>query len=237
MILLAALSAAEPKPANVRTSTWVREDLFAGFLGGDKVRFEQGMTKLDGILAAQPNAPEALAWRASGELFRAVMKVEAGEAAGFATAFAAAQASFARAWRLAQGTPAVEAVFAITGGTMAVFGDRLPAAHRREAWALVRENYTALRASQGESFAKLPVHMRGEVLAGLAQASQRLGELDKVDAQLKELIDAVPGSVYATRAARWQQNPDVANRTAITCQSCHEPGQLAAVQARLAGAK
>jgi len=36
---LATAAQAEDRPAGVRISTWVREDIFAAFMGGDLTRF------------------------------------------------------------------------------------------------------------------------------------------------------------------------------------------------------
>ena len=48
LFLIACLACAETKPANVSVNTWVREDLFAGYMVNDLARFEKGMLKLEG---------------------------------------------------------------------------------------------------------------------------------------------------------------------------------------------
>ncbi len=54
---------AQAPPKGLSVSTWVREDIFTGWMAGDAERFSQGMKKLDAILAANPGAADALAWR------------------------------------------------------------------------------------------------------------------------------------------------------------------------------
>jgi len=89
----------------------------------------------------------------------------------------------------------------------------------------VRTDYQALRETQKAFFEKLPLHMRGEVLAGLAQAAQRLGDAEGTTAALRELIGALPDSVYANRARKWQEQPALAERSSLAYQTCHDSGR------------
>lgn len=224
---LASMLCAEAKPEGIRVSTWVREDIFAGFMTGDMVRFGAGMAKVDAILAASPGTPDAVAWRGGGLLLQAVRAFESGQRGEFDRLYALAKGEFQRATELETGDKA--AVLAIAGGSYTVFADRVPPEYRREAWTKVRENYLGLREIQKDYFDKLPPHFRGELLAGLAQAEQRLGEQGNA---LNELIAALPDSLYASRARRWQGQPELASKTSLTCQTCHDAGKLEAVQAR-----
>lgn len=221
------------RPTGIPVSTWVREDIFAGFLTGEMVRFDVGMAKLERELKANPNDSDALAWRGGGKLLRAVRAHESGSPDIFERLYSEAQADFAKAREVAQNPGPV---FAIVGGTYTVFADRFPSALRREAWMRAQENYRALYDQQKPYFARLPMHMRGEVLSGLAQAAQRLGD-SEASLRLGELVAALPGSVYANRAARWQEQPSVAAKTSLTCQTCHEEGRFDAVIKKLDSGK
>jgi len=229
MTMAAAMLCAEAKPEGVTVSTWVREEIFSGWMTSDMARFEAGVAKLDAILAADPKAADAVAWRAGATMFRGVRALEAGDRAEFDRKYAETLAELKRARAMA--TPAqMTAVLAVTGGTLATFGDRMPAELRRAAWAQVREAYGELRGVQKAFFDRMPVHMRGEVLAGLAQAEQRLGESGPA---LAELIAALPDTVYGKRAKLWQEKPEVAAKTALACQTCHEAGRLEPALARM----
>ncbi len=213
--LLSLVLAAQPKPANLRVSTWVREDIFAGFLENDMARHAVGVKKLEAILASKPKAADAIAWQGGSELLHAVRAHDAGDANGFNDHYAKANEYFARAKELVKEIPAYEqGVLAITGGSWTVFADRLPPAHRSTAWRLVRENYGALRAAQQPIWATLPSHFRGEIDAGLAQAAQRLGEPELAAKLTAELAAALPGtptrflpSAGSTSPKRWP-NPN-----------------------------
>lgn len=220
---------AQPKPANLRVSTWVREDIFAGFLENDMTRHAVGAKKLEAILAADPKAADAIAWQGGSELLFAVRAHDAGDVNGLNEHFAKANERFARAAALVKETPSHgQAVLAITGGSWVVFGDRLPPAHRTTAWQLVRENYTALRAAQKSYWDKLPAHHRGELNAGLAQAAQRLGEVELAAKLTAELAAELPNTPYAVFAKRWLDKPETMSNSKLTCSSCHDAGRLQA---------
>ena len=206
-IALAAL--AQPKPDKIRVSTWVREDLFAGYMDGDMTRHAAGMKKLDAILAGNPKAADAVAWKAASTLLAAVRSAEAGDTLKFDREFAASHALYQQAASIAQEIPDYRgAVLAITGGSFTIFADRLPPQHRAAAWQRVRENYTALRDLQQPNFNTFPPHFRGEVMAGLAQAAARLGEAETARTLTAELVQALPGTPYAVFGKRWLDKPE-----------------------------
>ncbi len=226
LFLIACLACAETKPANVSVNTWVREDLFAGYMVNDLARFEKGMLKLEAIMFNGSSENRAArAWKASGVLYLGVRALEAGNVEEFSRRVDEAEGGFNRA-RSGATPQELGSVYAIQGGAYTLFADRFPAKQRRDAWGKVQENYSKLRELQMPAFDTYPQHMRGEVLAGLAQAAQRLGQTDEAEKRLNELIAALPNSAYATRALRWKENPGAAEKTSLTCQTCHEPGRL-----------
>ncbi|MBI2689543.1 MAG: hypothetical protein HYX27_24815 [Acidobacteria bacterium] len=233
LLYLAVLTVAysETKPQNIRVSTWVREDLFAGFIDADMDRFERGVKKLDAVLADSPKAADALGWHAGNTLFLAVRAYEAGDNNAFESGYAKALDLFDRIAAIAREEPQYkEAVHAITGGSFSVFSDRLPPKYRRDGWQRVRENYLALREAQRPAFdtANFPLHFRGEVMAGLAQAAQRLGEAEQAKTLTQELVKAFPGTPYAAFGQRWLDKPETMAKTKLTCGTCHDAGRLQA---------
>jgi tetratricopeptide (TPR) repeat protein len=225
LLLVAATGRAQALPENVRVSTWIREDLFAGLLANDMERFEAGVKKLKDYQSARPDQPEALAWQGFADLVRAVKANEAGQEALFRRWYDSALASFDRA-RLGGST---EGVLAITGGSWTSTAERLPVAFRADAHRRGYENYLALKQRQARFFDKLPVHMRGEVLAGLAQSSGRLGRSDEARKWLDEIVVNLPGTPYESRAKRWLANPELAESETMTCLTCHDAGRLSNV--------
>jgi hypothetical protein len=229
-----AQDAALDMPKNIRVSTWVREDIFAGFIDNQMAPFERGVKKLERIIAANPKAADAIAWMGGAEMYRAVRAHEAGDAAAFQSHFAKAKEHLARCAAIVREIPQYAvACHAITGGSFSTMADRLPPAERKAGWLLARENYAALVAIHGADFDKIPVHFRGEILAGLTMAAQRLGEQDKAASMTRELIEKLPGTPYAVFAKRWLDKPETMAKTKLNCATCHDSGRLAAVQARL----
>lgn len=226
--LCAIAALAQPKPEGIGISTWVREDLFAGFMAGDLDRFEAGVKKVEAILQEKPDAQEARSWLASSQMYRAVRAHEAGDPQEFERWYRTSLETFAKAAERKDG-----AVFAITGGTFAVFADRLPAERREDAYRRIHENYSGLKAAQALVFDKLPPHFRGEVLGGLAQASARLGRPDEAKSWLQQMVETLKGTPYASRAAKWQENFALSKTTSLTCQTCHDAGRLEPALARM----
>ena len=87
---------------------------------------------------------------------------------------------------------------------------------------------------QGEVFEKLPPHMRGETWSLLAYASDRLGDKAERDALIDTMFTKLQGTPYEARAKRWKTLPALNSETDNMCITCHEPGRLKNVQARLA---
>lgn len=220
----AILALAQQKPAKVALSTWLREDLFAGFMANDQSRFDNGVKKLDAYQEENPNSGEAMAWRGLVEMVRAVHAREAGNNSEYQRYYDRSVAVFERAG--STNGPDRGAVTAITGGTFIALADRMSEKDRHDAYERAYNNYTALKQGQAQYFDKLPVHMRGEVLAGLAQSAQRLGKTEESNGHLAAIASSLAGTPYATAARKWADNPKLANTTSIACQTCHDAGRL-----------
>jgi cytochrome c peroxidase len=72
------------------------------------------------------------------------------------------------------------------------------------------------------------VHLRGELLAGIAQSAQRTGRTEEAAQHLDRLLTSLAGTPYESEAKRWQADPSVAANGTITCKTCHNPGRLSA---------
>jgi hypothetical protein len=228
LAVIAAPAAQSPGDvlADTRLSvhTLVREDIFAGFKSDNMARFERGERNIEILLTQRPDQQgNLLAWKAGAKLYRAVLAHEAHQPEAFARLYAEALAGFADAARTTSGNSGVAA---ITGGTMAVFADRLPETHRATAWTLAYDNYSRLWQEQGPEIEKLPVHHKGEVLSGLTQSAQRLGRTDEAARHLDRMLTVLAGTPYEPLAKEWKANPAIAATTNLTCRNCHTAGRL-----------
>ena len=204
--------------------TLVREDIFAGFLANDLERLSRAEKNIDVLLEKRPKEkPELLAWKAGAMLNRAVLAYEKKQPAEFEQKYKQSLALFAEAQQLAPGR---DGVAAVTGGSYVVFADRLPKEHRAAAWEAAYQSFQVLWAQQGPIIDKLPVHLRGEVLGGLAQAAIRTGRSKEANEYLDKILIVLPNTPYEPIAKQWKANPKAAENSSITCMSCHEPGRL-----------
>ena len=81
---------------------------------------------------------------------------------------------------------------------------------------------------QGQNVTRLPVHLRGELLGGLAASAQRTGHAQELNQYLDQIIAVLGGTPYEPVARQWKKDPASAAKTSITCLTCHEQGRLAA---------
>jgi tetratricopeptide (TPR) repeat protein len=220
----------EHRPKNVPFYTWVREDTFAGFMSGDMTRFERGMQKTEEYLREDPGNMQALDWKGAGTVYRAVRAFNAGDEAKGDELFREAVALMDKALAAAPQDPGVRAT---TGGTLAFLASQLPERYAQQVWAKVREHYTFLYRGQEPQLEQLPLHLKGETLAGIAEAEFRLGNRDAAQTYLNRIVAMLPNTGYARTAQKWLSSPESVTRSdRLTCQSCHEQGLLSAWKAR-----
>lgn len=211
--------------------TLLREDIFACLIGNDMTRLAKAERNLEILLQERPGQrANILAWKASALVCRAVIAHEAGRADEFERLYAGSREIFAEASGLPSGN---EGVPPIVGGTMSVFADRLPERHRADAWSLAYDNYSILWKHQGAGIEKLPVHLKGEVLAGLAQSAQRTGRADEAAMLVDRMLLVLANTPYEATARQWKTDPASAATTNLTCKNCHSPGRLSARVAAL----
>ena len=235
LIAIGGLRAQSPEPPlsdkRLTVHTLVREDVFAGFMSNDMVRFGRAERNIEQLLKDRPDQRgNLLAWKASTMSYRAVLAHEAGNNGEFLKHLEAARASYAEA---AKETSGNDGVAAITGGSYSVFADRMPEPHRATAWQDAYSNYSLLWSQQGAAIDKLPVHHRGEVLGGLVQSAQRTGRTEEMTQHLDRMLTMLQGTPYEATAQQWKANPATASTSKVTCKACHNPGRLAPTLASL----
>ena len=212
-------------------SSLVREDVFAGWMSNNMQRFARGEKNLDLLLEQRPeNKAEIYAWKGGARLYRAVLAFEAGQQEEFERLYKDVLDLHEQA-RVAGPTQGV--VHAVVGGSYVVFGDRLPEKYRAKAWSDCYDGYHKLWSGQSAFLANLPVHVRGELLAGLVQSSQRLGRQEDLDKYLDKMIEVLPNTRYSRTAKKWKDDPQVAATDNISCVGCHGPGRLSRRIAKL----
>jgi tetratricopeptide (TPR) repeat protein len=218
----------------IGVSPLVREDLFAGILANDMTRFAQGEATLDQLDKERPEKRGTVrAWQGAAALYRAVLAYESGDAQQGGRFYEKAQALLDEALRLAPNDLSVLSLGAFGNG---LFADRLPADKRAASWAKAYDFYRKLSAQQMPGFDKLPLHDKGELLAGLAMSAQRTGREAEYLQCLDKMIEVMADTPYARTARTWKDRPETASKTSLMCKTCHDPGRLDAKRASLANA-
>lgn len=213
------------KDARLTIHTLVREDVFAGFLTNDLERLTRGEKNIQLLLDLRPQEkPDLLAWQGGTQLYRAVRALDEKRKEEFQKSYEVAMAKFDEARKLA---PQGGGVAAVIGGSYALFADQLPVEKRPAAWAQAYDAFNILWKQQGQVIDKLPVHLRGELLGGMAQSAQRTGRAEEAGRYLDKVIELLPGTPYEGVAKKWKTNPEVAANTSISCMTCHDAGRLA----------
>jgi hypothetical protein len=197
----------------------------------DRERFARGEEKIDLLLQQRPHArPELLAWKGGATLYRAILALESGRPEEFRENSRKALDLLEEARKLAPKDIGVDAAI---GGLYVVLADRLPEEDRGAAWSTAYASYQSLWKQQASFVATLPVHVRGELLGGLAQSAQRTGRARESAQYVDKILTLLPDTPYASIARKWKNDPETAVRTNLTCLTCHEPGRLAARRAAL----
>ncbi len=228
LVTIAAAQSPEPPLSDTRLTvhTLVREDIFAGFLVDDLDRLSKGEKSIETLLEKRPaEKANLLAWKAGAKLYRAVRAYENKQDDEFQKNYRMALDLFSQANKV---TPNGDGVAAVTGGTYVLFSDRLPKENRAAAWSQAYDSYRLLWKQQAPIVDKLPVHMRGELLGGLAQSAQRTGRTEEVNEYLDKILVVLRDTPYEPVAKQWKKNPEAAAKTSITCMTCHDSGRLTA---------
>ncbi len=217
----------EPPLSDTRLTihTLVREDIFAGWRADDMERLARGEKNIELLLTQRPDSKaELLAWKGGALLYRAVIAHEDDRKTDFEGYYKKAREAFKGASSLG---PNSGGVAAVVGGSYAMFGDRLPERYRAAAWSDSYDHYKNLWKQQASVVDELPVHHRGELLAGVTQSAQRTGRKKEADEFLDRMLDKLKGTSYERTALKWKKNPQLAENSNLTCKSCHDPGRLA----------
>lgn len=204
--------------------TLLREDVFAGWRADDMERFARAEKNIEQLMQSRPKSrADLLAWKGGTAIYRAVLALEAGETEEFDRHFQQTQDCFAEAKQLA---PKSGGVAAVVGGSYVLFADRLPEEHQAQAWSDCYDNYQVLWKLQGPFVDKLPVHIGGELLSGLAQSAQRTKREAELGQFLDKIIEVMPNTRYGRVAQEWKNDPQAAAGDNISCKTCHAPGRL-----------
>jgi hypothetical protein len=232
-VAVASPPQAEPPLSDTRLTvhTLLREDIFSGFMSNDMARFEKGEKNIDKLMELRPGQKgNLLAWKGGATIYRAVLAYENKQPDQFKKLYKQAQDYFEEARKQTSGN---EGLPAILGGSYGFFADRLPKEYRAAAWSTAYDSYLALYKLQEGIIDRLPVHLKGEALAGLTQAAQRTGRKEETAMYLDKMLAVLGGTPYEEIARKWKSDPESAANSRLTCMTCHDQGRLGPTLGRL----
>jgi tetratricopeptide (TPR) repeat protein len=201
----------------------MREDFFAGF-AGDLAALARGMKKCEEALAKDPKNAEALVWHGSGLTLDAKRAFMAGDAEkGRAIQMQAAkEMNDAVALR-----PDDVSVLIPRGAVFLSAALHVPSPEvAKRDFQIAADDYEKVLRLQAQVFSGLSVHSRGELLGGLAEAWNGLGNQDKSRAYLRRMLDELPGTSYSTRAREILSTAARPGALGTTCLGCHASASM-----------
>src|ERR1051326_4825565 len=153
------------KPDQISVHTWVREDMFAGWIGNDTVTMERGVKKLDRYLADHPDDRGALSWKYLAISYRMIQARRGHDDVAYAKQLAAGKELRSRIFT---GEVRDPAPYIIVGSSLVEVASVAPEQDRGWMFKDGRDLLAKVPELQGKVFDNLPPHMRGEVGAQIA---------------------------------------------------------------------
>jgi hypothetical protein len=174
----------------------VREDFFSGF-AGDMEALARGMKKCEQTLEQDPKNAEALVWHGSGLSYDAKRAFMAGDVEKGRQIQAQAVKEMNDAVTM---RPDDVSVLIPRGSVFLSAALHVPSPEvAKKHFQIAADDYEKVLRLQTPVFSKLSVHSRGELLGGLAEAWNGLGNMEKSRGYLQRMLEEFPDTSYSRR--------------------------------------
>lgn len=194
----------------------VRTFFFAGF-SGDAASLEKGMKMCQDALAENPKNAEALVWHGSGLYFESGQAFRAGDMQKGMQLFQRGIQEMDDAVAMSPDGIGVR----IPRGAVLLTGSRRMAPDMAK--PLVEKavaDYERAYEIQGPDLSGLGTHPRGELMIGLADGYNRLGNAEKAQMWFERIQKELPGTPYAKSAGTWLETKTLTPAQS-GCLGCH----------------
>jgi tetratricopeptide (TPR) repeat protein len=213
-----AFQAPQLPPPNRDLELSVRGDMFAGF-AGDAAALDRAMKVCEDALARDPKNPPALVWHATGIYFRSGLAFRQGNVEKGTQLLAQARKEMDDGVALRpDGVEVLIPRATVLQSQAAHIPD--PDTARRVLQVSTNDFEKVLKL-QANDFANLPVHSRGELLGGLAEGWNGLGDTEKARAYLTRITKELPKTPYAEKASAALAANSLPRPIGVTCIGCH----------------
>jgi hypothetical protein len=219
-IVIAALAALVVAAAGAAAQSFsferLRNDLFAG-AAGDMTALRRVLTEVEGLLAANPQHPQAMVVHGIAVVFAAAHE-SAGEPGRAAEMFQRGITEVNAAVTLA---PDDLFVRVLRGVLLQRASGNVPPPLRAQMLEDARSDFQRVFDMQQSGLDGLGTHRLGELLSALGDVYSRLDRTGEAERYYSAIVEKLPGTEYARRAADWMatRTPLPAERT--TCIGCH----------------
>jgi hypothetical protein len=206
------------KPAEGRLDLEVRDDLFEGVQGNWPL-LEKAMARCRQALVENPRDAEAMAWLASGTLRLAGRAFEERNFRKGRSLWAEGLAGIEGAVALA---PNDIGVLIPVGAVFIGIGLEAPGGNATTYLSRGVRAYERVLAVQAKYFASLSTHARGELLLGLAQGWEKLGEVGKAEAYWRRIAAECEDEAFPEYAAAAKAHlAGKPSAKPLSCLGCH----------------
>jgi tetratricopeptide (TPR) repeat protein len=198
----------------------LRSDMFA-VLTGDVERFERGMKTLEGMLAKNPKDPVLKVLWGTGLFARSGEAFKKGDMGGAMKVWQSGLDEMAQAVELAPENLVVRG----RRGVVLISASRAtpPQMAKPLLELAVGDFEKILQIREKENtFSQNSAHKRGELLIGLADGWNRMGNTDKARGYFERVTKELRGTIYEERAKAWLEGkPEAKAADFFACSGCH----------------
>jgi tetratricopeptide (TPR) repeat protein len=194
-----------------------------GALNGDTAKFERGMQALETLLAKNPESPEVKVLHGTGVFARSGLAFEKGDMANAMKLWQSGLNEMAQAVQQAPDNIFVRA----RRGVVLISASRsssMPAPMAQPLTQLAVEDFQKvleIREKQ-QTLSQRSIHQRGELLTGIADGLNRLGNPDKARSYFERITRDLKGTVYERKATAWlEDKPEAKGVEYFACSGCH----------------
>ena len=194
----------------------VRSDFFAG-LAGNRDALDRAMQKCEETLAANPKHAEAMVWHGSGTFHLSGLAAQKGDLPKAAELYKKGLDEMGAAVSLA---PDNVGVVIPRGATLLIGSRHIPGDNGKEMLRMGLADYEHVYQIQSPRFDKLSGHARGELLFGLAEGYQRLGDAEQARRWFEKLaaVDD-PENGHLGQARAYLATGNLTGT--VNCVGCH----------------
>jgi len=198
-----------------RFDTVVRNDFFSGF-AGNREALERGMKTCENVLAKNPKDAEALVWHGSGLFFQSGEAAKAGDFAKYGELNKRGLDEMNAAVALA---PENIGVLIPRGATLLTGSRFIPGDGAKELLKTGLTDYEKVYGIQASYFDTLSGHAAGELLFGIAEGYQRLGDDANARSWFEKLAKVGTDNGHRKQAQDYLATGKLSGP--VTCVGCH----------------